>query len=295
MSTCDLLIVGRNQLLYLEKLKKHGIRVHSVTRVNEKKIILQIAASDADKAIELAGNMWYNKIIRYRGIMRLTGLVKSNILVLIAAVLFTVSLIFLNNVIFEIDYTGVPQSHKNVAYQIIKSQSISPFTLFSNINYDELNAKATANGFSYFKVEKVGFKLKVSAKSQSDKHSLVESYDKITAPFNCKIVSIVVFSGKALKAVGDEVYMGETIVDGKAYINEQDSAVKAIAQILVERTFIEEFQTVSSSEQTINECIAKARLQVFGEECTFSTNVTPVGEGFLIRVELKVLCLINGG
>lgn len=295
MSTCDLLIVGRNQLLYLEKLKKHGITVRSVTRLSEKKIILRIAANDVDKAVELAGKTWYNKIIRYHGVLRIWGLIKSNVLMIVTALLLTVSLVFLDNVIFEIDYSGVPISHVNTARQIMKSQGISPFTLFGNVSDSQLKATAASYGFSFFEVEKIGFKLKVSAKTNGDKHSTVQSYDKIIAPYTCKIVSIVVFSGNALKAAGDNVYIGETIVDGKAYINEQEYTVKAIAQILVERTFIEEFQTTSSSEQTINECVAKARLQVLGDDCTWSSSVTPVGDGFIIKVELKVLCLIDGG
>ena len=295
MSTCDLLIVGRNQLLYLEKLKKHGITIYSIKKLDEKQIILRLDSDDVDKAIEFAGNMWYNKIISYRGVSKLVRLIRTNIVIILAAIIFALSLVFLDNIIFEIDYSAAPKEKRKVVEQIVESQSISPLTPFSNVNESQLKAKAVENGLSFFEVKKVGFKLKISCKSQEDKYSVAQSYDKIVAPYSCKIVSIVVFSGKALKGVGDTVLINETIVDGKANINENEYTVKAIAQIVVERSVIEEFQVTSSDQATINDCIAKARLQIYGEECSFGVTVTPIGEQFIIKVELKVLSLINGG
>ncbi len=295
-STCNLLIVGRNQLLYLEKLKKHGIAVCSIKKIDDKQIILRINKRDIDKAIELAGNMWYNKIIGYSGFYRFFKLIKSNLIIILAAILFSLSLVYFNNIIFEIDYSNVPVDKRKTVEQIVKSQSIRPLTLFNSVNEAKLKKLAAANGLSYFETQKVGFILKISAKSVSDKHSKLQSYDRIVAPYNCKIASIVVFSGTALKSVGDTVCINETIVDGKSKINDKEYTVKAIAQILVERTYVEEFQVASSSEETINECIAMARLQIFGEECSSSAVITPIGsEQFIVKVELKVLCLLNGG
>ncbi len=294
-STCDLLIVGRNQLLYLEKLKKHGIAISSIKKIDDKQIILRLSKKDVDKAIELAGNMWYNKILGYSGFYRLFRLVKNNLIIILATILFAISLVYFNNIIFEIDYSGVPIDKRKTVEQIVKSQSIRPLSSFNDVNKSELKRQAAANGLSFFETEKVGFILKINAKSSGDKHSKLQSYDKIVAPYNCKIASIVVFSGTALKSVGDTVCINETIVDGKATINEKEYTVKAIAQILVERTYVEEFQVPSSNEETINECIAMARLQIFGEECSSSVQITPIGEQFIVKVELKVLCLLNGG
>ena len=162
------------------------------------------------------------------------------------------------------------------------------FSTFSSVDTDGLKKKILSiPGVASAKIEKRGYTLAVTARGAVAEGKAPTATDKIYAKESGVIKSVTVFCGRALRSAGDTVSKGEVVADGVVTLNSGGSSLgvcRAIVAIEVSR--VEEFTVADTSEKTIDDCVATARLFVFGESVENKVEIVPFGDAFIIKTTI---------
>ena len=286
LSTCEISVEGRNQTLFLQRLKMSGVSVLSVNIIDNKRLIIKIKCTDISKVFEISKNMWYNKIVAYHGLKKVTKTIARNAVIIVSAIIFLICSIALDNFVLGVDLSDVPKNYRKRVERIISGRGIKVFYPFSAVDKDVLESEILSlDGVDFVRVEKKGYRLGVSVNAKETSVSAGENVSSIVSGVNGVIKSIAVYRGRALKKVGDQVFEGEAIVDGVTTLSDESTAqVFCRAFVVIEKAVTEEFTAEENTPEAVNDAVACAMLNAYGDDARYSVDVTPVGQLFVIKV-----------
>lgn len=241
---CTYQVDGLNLTNYINILKNRGISLYNLTKTSPKSITFSIELRDEQKFFAISKNMCYN----YRRIKSFSGkgspffyLIK-NIGLVIGCFLFVFLTFIFNDLVFEISFTGKGSVYKNQIKSYLKSNGVTAFTRFSQIDLNSLSdgILASNENLSFCECQKVGNRLIIETASKvKPTPVLTAKAPYLKTEFSGELVELKVYRGTPLKKVGDYVEEGEIIVDGFVTIKEQtvQTNVIASAKIKVQSEF----------------------------------------------------------
>ena len=287
-STCDVLFEGRNKSLLIKRLKKRGVGIISMKKIDDKRFIIRVKCSDLSKVFEISENMWYNTIVRYHGLKKLLLFFKKNLALVISAILFIVTCVTLDGIILTVDLENVDKPYRAAVERVLKSEGIGRFTPFFEVDFSDLENKLlSVDGVESATVGKKGYALYVRLKGRTDGVIRRENASSLVSADLGEVVSVTVYKGRALVAAGDKVNVGDLLMDGKIVLSDgREIDGQCEGRIVLRKTITEEFTVREITDGEVSQAVAKARLNVFGEDEKAVSSVTPTGAGYIISVTL---------
>ncbi|MBR1890918.1 MAG: sporulation protein YqfD [Clostridia bacterium] len=289
--SADVLFKGRNQNLLLSRLKRAGVKLQKVKVLSENEIILTIKRKDMPKVFEISQNMWYNTIVRYHGAKRALDFIKSKAVILIATICFLLSVWYLDGAILSVDLCDVPNEYRTRVQRIVEGFGVKPFSRVENVDFDAISlAVDKLSGVKFSKVTKTGYALKISLTTAPEVGSPLIESEQIVSSVDGVIKRMTVFSGRAIKNVGDPVKVGDVICEGFTTLSDMTEIKTAcVALVVIETQLSEDFSVLDLSEKTIADCIAKTTLSLFGEQTNTEYIVNQTADGYIVTVTAKFL------
>ena len=202
VTTC-FLIKGRNLGNFINLLKNRGILLLNVKILSQNELTFCVNECDAEKIFAIGNELCYNiRVIREWGLLYPVLFLKRNLGILIGSLIFIIMVLFSNNYIFEISYSGSGNAYKNQVKNYLDGQGVKQFTKFSSIDLSKLSKDilSTNENLSFVSCQKRGNVLKIELVA-SDKagDSLTGKEKSLVADADGVIEDIKVYRGTAKK------------------------------------------------------------------------------------------------
>lgn len=228
---------GLNQNAFINKLRKSGIELYNVKKKSNKRLVLTINSGKSEKFFAISKELCYNiKKIKDSGKFYPFLYLYRNVGIIIGVIIMIFSIVYTNDLIFSVDYSGSGYIYKTEAERILSNEGVQSFSRFSDFDLKTLSNKILSNTdkFSFVNLEKRGNRLNVYLALSNDAPNTLTGKEKsLVSTVTGEIESIKVYRGTLVKSVGDKVNKGDVIVDGYAVIGEEKITVNVIASVSV--------------------------------------------------------------
>ena len=283
----------------LLRLRRAGIPLYEIKKIDEKTLLVSVEKRDVKKVFATYPQSYYNVgesssfTVRFapkKGLARWTNAVKKRVGLLLGGLLFLSTTAFADGFVFGVEFVGTSVYAREV-YSALQDANVRLFAPYSSGKEDLVCAKILAlDGVEFCSVQKRGMRLVVEIRTapfSKDTPKNGELYSGHTG----EIVSITVLSGTALKKKGDFVNAGESLV-GDWFVKEDGGQVRvqAIARVCMACVYEGEFLT-DSEEQAF----ATAYLTVGVDESISLTEreIQAMEGGFRVKLCYQVVQTIN--
>lgn len=297
MSTVDILIKGRNRLLLFEKLKRANVSVLKTEEKEDSSLVIRIKYKDYNKVIEILKNVWYNKTVKYNGLIGVSRFLIKHLALFISMAAFIVSLFFIDDLLLFTEISGVSVYHERRIENVLKSVGVKPFAAFSAIGIGEIKNLILSDNerIGFVSVEKRGNTLKIVAVMGEEDRRPMEKPDSIVAKHSGVITSLSVLRGKALKAVGDRVVAGETVVQGVLSDGDAEYDSYAIATFTIACEY--DYSTIvdDTMESTVAREIEALKAILGREDAVAKVSFSDSGAQTILNLTLTFSVTENGG
>lgn len=287
---------GGNYPLLLKKLKMKKVRVESAEITKRNRLILTYNSKDDKKVFAIYKNMWYNESTTYSGLLYPLKKLLSRLGIIIGALLFAVLSYLGNTFVVKVEYQGDSLYFKNEIDEVLKQNSVKEYSPFYGVSVDKINSDifSSSSLIAFSSVTKRGNRLIVyTVKAVESDKSDVNFTDKIVASGDGKIVFIAVYRGTALKKAGDEVHLGEIIVDGYYTYQDEKRPTNVLARVTVEYCYTEEVPVADFSDNSVLRAIEIAEFNL-GKECVKKENIIHTDRN-TVEVKLYYRQTVSGG
>ena len=296
MSSADILIKGRNRELLFEKLKRAKVPIIKSWQKGDD-LVIRVKYKDLKKAFAILGNMWYNKLIRYHGSVAVYSIVGRHLALIVAAIAFFVFAFLSDAFIIFSETEGASQSESLDITSLLKENGFKSFVRFSDLDIDKIKRDIlkSNDNYNFVTVFKRANTLFVKIIRKPPDQSVVYSDKNIVAKESGVITYIGVLRGRALKAVGDTVLAGETVIEGSVFDGENYYPDEAAGKFTIrcEREF--DLPVPDTEENTaLNEIAAlKAFLDKDGATCEYT--FSEIAGGYILKIKLTYFLTESGG
>lgn len=297
ISTAEILIKGRNRQVLFDKLAKRNVNVLNIKNIDEKSFIVTVDVKDSKKVFTICGNMWYNKLVKINGFRAVCEWVKRHLALCLGTLFLFVVAFYFDNVILDVDIQGVKSVSVTEITQKLESFGVKRFSKFSSLDIEKIKKEVNSisENFSFVTVQKRGNRLIVDVSERQSRQTLKDfSKKQIVSDVNGRIVSANVYRGKLVKNVGDEVFVGDVLIDGVFTFNEENFQTYAFGKVVVEVEREWEFFAKSDCDFERAKAIALAKFHCENNAELKKITVEPFLEGYVYRVTLNFFYVCGG-
>lgn len=277
-------------------LNRKGVSTHKINKLGDEEYNLLIDFCDLHKFFAICQNMCYNKkVVKYKGILSpVTWLIKHAGL-FIGAVLFTVLVALLNNLILKVEVVGSGSCYEEETVKVLSENGARKYAVFSALDYDDLASVVLRENksLSFVSIKKDGNKLVVNTvASQKEPSVLGGEIKDLLSPCQGVVEKVSVWRGTSLVKAGDLVDKGTVLVGAYHLLKE---GVKSPTYVVARITVIESreyfYKAQNYSEENIKVALMLAEFYI-GDEIIEKTPIKSEGG---ITVKLKVRHTVYGG
>ncbi len=283
----------------LLRLKRGGIALYRVRKTQKNVLFFEVKRKELEKVFAIYPNVCYNiedyhpyTVTRVGGVglARLTDFCKKRVGLLLGGLAFCALTLAADSLVLGVEVVGI-RAYEREALAALAEHGVRKFSTYPEGEADLVCAKLlTLDGVEFCSVQKIGGWVRVELRGSSVKTPAVRRGDML-AEYEGEIVSLTALRGTPLKAVGQKVTLGEPLVGGwfsPAEGEKIEVAPIAYAEIACRYEGIIE----AASEE---EAFAQAYLGVYltGEVTLVEQSVSPLPNGYEVRIEYRVLQKIN--
>ena len=250
----------------LLRLRRAGIDVYNVKKIQKNALNLSIKRKDIEKVFAIYPNVCYNigaytpytvTKLPATGMEKCLQTLKKRWGILLGILLFCGITTAADSWVFGVEIVG-SQAYAREVYEYLDGGGIRPFAKYNPKNQDLICAKLLAlQDVEFCSVQKSGLWARVEVRLASFKQlSIIRG--EMRSLHTGEIVAITALRGSALKKIGDKVSQGEVLVQD-VFSTEGGGQVRVeiIARVRIACVY-EEIITAESEEQAF----ANAYLQV---------------------------------
>lgn len=204
----------------LLRLKRAGIPLYNVKKVQKNQILFQVKRKDSEKVFAIYPNVCYNnsvytpyavKKLGAVGALKYVEWAKRRAGLLLGGLLCISTVLFCEPLVFEIELKGT-EIYAREAQIALEEVGITPFSPYAEGKEDVVCAKLLGlDGVEYCSVEKVGHRVIVEMRT-SPFPKTETNKNAMQAKHGGRIVAMTVLRGTPLKKIGDTIREGETLV-----------------------------------------------------------------------------------
>ena len=210
----------------LLRLQRAGINVYRAKKIKKNQILFSVSAKDSEKVFAIYPNVCYNisayspftvRKIGAEGLAKYAEILKKRIGLLLGGLLFVAALAYADGFIFGVEFVGTPIYQREV-YAILEESGVKPFRLYKQKAEDIICSKILAlDGVEYCSVQKKGLWARVELRFSPFKQQTIEK-ESMQAKHTGKLLSLAVLKGTAVKKVGEEIAVGDVLVENHFHV-----------------------------------------------------------------------------
>ena len=251
----------------LLRLRRAGIGVYTARKLDKTKLQFCVKQKDVQKVFSIYPNARYReggyggyspytvKKLGAIGGAKWLEFAKTRIGLPLGGLLCLLILLFADSFVFAVEISGTG-AYKREVYETLERNGVRLFAPYTKGNEDSISAQLLRlSGVEYASVHKEGYRLKVELRTSPFPTTNVaqgEMYAKHTGT----LITLTVLRGTPLKKAGEEVRIGERLVDDHFYTQDGGQVrVEIIARAYISCVY--EAELAATSEE---EAFAKAYL-----------------------------------
>ena len=216
-------IEGKDNKRFIKQLIKQGIYFEHL-EFTETNAYIKIDEINYSK-LKSIKTIYSIKIINLYGIIKIKNIIKQYFLFFVSLTLGIIALLFLNNIVFEIEVVHAKKEVRDLVYRELKERGISKYKMFKTFTTQENIVKEILNTnkeiLEWLEIEKIGTKYYIRVEERIIKKTGVDTKKQhIVAKKDGIILSIEATKGEIVKKVNNYVHKGDIIVSGFIKKNE---------------------------------------------------------------------------
>lgn len=232
-------VTGKNINNFLKRIIANDIAILSLNYINHNKVNIIIKASDYNK-IDKIKTIYQLKIIKYYGRLHLLRNIKKNIHLLSFLFIGILFIIFLSNIIFDIEILHTNKEIIRIVSNELDNYNLKKYSFKKDYEeIEKIEKKILENNkdkIEWIEIDTVGTKYIVNVEQRKIKKKNDNNiYQDIVASKNAIIYSIDAEKGEKVKKNLQYVYKDEVIISGT--LNKTNGEViylKALGNVLGE-------------------------------------------------------------
>lgn len=235
-SKIKLIITGKNINRFIIRLNNNNIDILKSNQINKEQIEIIIYEKDLEKVKKLKTIYNIEKKEEY-GLIKIKKEINKNKYIIISMILGYALLIFLCNIIYEVDIIHNDEETRNFLKQELKSYGIKEKTLKKDYKTIEQIKKEIINKnrdkIEWLEIETIGTKYVVRVETRIIKEQEQQPNNRnIIAKKDAIIKKIEAEQGQIIKEINNYVKKGDIVISGNIYVeNEIKNTVPAQGKI----------------------------------------------------------------
>lgn len=235
-SKIKLIITGKNINRFIIRLNNNNIDILNSNQINKEQIEIIIYEKDLEKVKKLKTIYNIEKKEEY-GLIKIKKEINKNKYIIISMILGYALLIFLCNIIYEVDIIHNDEETRNFLKQELKSYGIKEKTLKKDYKKIEQIKKEIINKnrdkIEWLEIETIGTKYVVRVETRIIKEKEQQPLNRnIIAKKDAIIKKIEAEQGQIIKEINNYVKKGDIVISGNIYVeNEIKNTVPAQGKI----------------------------------------------------------------
>lgn len=226
----------KNMDRFLFNLYKLNIDIFRVDVLNYKEVLIEIYEKDFNKVKKL---FILNKIeiVDYKGKRKQKEKLLYKKTFLFSLVFGLCMLIFLSNIIYDIEIVHTSKDVRNLILEELKENGINKYQLrksFGDLEKVKENIlNSNKNKIEWLEIDRIGTKYVVKLEERKINSYVNDyKYQDIVSTKNAVIKKIVAENGVKVKEINEYVKKGDTIISGRIYLNEElKKIIKATGEV----------------------------------------------------------------
>lgn len=235
-SKIKLIITGKNINRFIIRLNNNNIDILNSNQINKEQIEIIIYEKDLEKVKKLKTIYNIEKKEEY-GLIKIKKEINKNKYIIISMILGYALLIFLCNIIYEVDIIHNDEETRNFLKQELKNYGIKEKTLKKDYKKIEQIKKEIINKnrdkIEWLEIETIGTKYIVRVETRIIKEKEQQPINRnIIAKKDAIIKKIEAEQGQIIKEINNYVKKGDIVISGNIYVeNEIKNTVPAQGKI----------------------------------------------------------------
>jgi similar to stage IV sporulation protein len=283
----------------LLKLRRAGIALYRVKKVQKTQILLEVKKKDIEKVFAIYPKVCYNSsgyspytatVLGDIGLAKAFGFIKNRIGLIVGGLAFCALTLFADTLVFSVEVVGTRAYERDVKC-ILAKYGVKPFSKYGERDVDEICSEILRlDGVEYCSVQKSGLRVAVDIRLAKFQVPTLTIGD-MTAKRSGEIRNITVLCGTPLKKVGDTVVLGERMVGG--YFQTESGTQKTVAPIA--RAEIACVYECAFAVETEEQAFAAAYLELGLNENDEieNTEIAQTENGYIVKIAYTVIETIN--
>lgn len=235
----------------LLRLKRAKIDVYNVKKVGKNQILLSVKPKDCEKVFAFYPNVCYNKNgysayvaqkVGLEGAIKYVNLAKKRVGLLLGSLLGLIILLYANTFTFGVEFVGTDVYARECRIALEKG-GIKPFAPYKKDKEDWICSQLLKlSGVEYCSIKKIGLYTRVEMRMSPFLEARVEK-ESMLAKHTGVLRSLTVLKGTPFKKVGEEVGVGDLLVENVFYTQAGEQVcVEPIAKAVIECVFEQEIE-----------------------------------------------------
>lgn len=283
-------IRGMNLDRLINTLGKRGVGLNDVKKISNKRLEVTVNSSDNEKFFAITKELCYNvKKTGDGGRLYPALYLYRNIGLLVGALFFLTSLVFVNDIIFSFSFTGSGSIYSREIREYLNGRGVKEYTRFSDIDLQALGDEILADNphLSFADCRKSGNRLEIeTALSTNQVKTLDGDVKELRADRSGVVEKIKVYRGTAAVAEGQQVSAGDLLVEGYATVREERVEINVIAVVTVIAGFEYEYKTADENAADLALMYAEQEIKE-KEILNSSVKKTASGGEYVYKVTLS--------
>ena len=218
-------IDGNNIDRFLLKCNKNNIDIFNIKDKSYKSVIILINEKDYKKILKIK-SIYKVKIIDVKGINKYIKLIKKYNVFIISFIIGIILLIFLSNIIFEVEIVGSNSKLNNILLKDLSNYKIEKYKFKKN--YKEIERIKTKiqdkykDNIEWIEIKEVGTKyiINLVERKKENKKENKEIYS-IVAKKNGVVKDIYTYNGISLIDIDNYVTKGDILISSDIILNDE--------------------------------------------------------------------------
>jgi len=204
---------------FINLCKQNNIYIWNIERESTTKIKIRVSIDDFKRIKQVTRSLKYKlKITRKIGIPFLAFKYKKRKILFYGLAVLASIIFYISGFVWNIEICGVENEYQSIISEELENKNIHIGIRKSKINKNEIINQIRLNNdqFSWIGIEIVGTNLKVNANLADEKPEVINNNENcnVIANKNAKITKIYVQNGTANVKIGDEIKVGDILING---------------------------------------------------------------------------------
>ena len=224
-SVVKIKVKGKNVDRFIRKLIALKIELLEINYISYKEVYLKVSKKDYKKILEIK-TIDETDIIENYGIIKIKRQLQLNKIFIIMVLIGIILLIFLSNLIFEVEVVHTNKEIRNLVLEELKNNNIKKYRLKKSYNQlIEIKEKILSkhkDKIEWLEIEEIGtkYQVRLEIRKEMEKPNTTQIRNVI-AKKDAIVKSVKASKGVIVKKENDYVKKGDVIISGNITLNDE--------------------------------------------------------------------------